>query len=193
MGVVASSPADLAAKQAITEVLNNYCRAMDRMDRPLALSCWHPGGTDEHTPLFSGTGEAFVDWVWTVHAPMILQRHTLSNILIEVDGDDAWSESYWTVLLRIEREGTVYDLWSGGRYVDHLRCIDGAWAFFHRRSVHDWDRVVPVDMTMENFPGPPLVDIAAPDAPRYLSARSERDPSYQALGGHSMAFGLGGT
>jgi len=162
------------------------------MDRELALSCWHPGGTDEHTPLFSGTGEAFVEWVWKVHEPMILTRHQLSNILIEVDGAQAWSESYWQVLLRIERDGKLVDLWSGGRYIDHLREIDGGWAFVHRRSVHDWDSVQPVEMTMANFPGPPLVDVAAPDAPLYLAARSPADPSYQALGGHGIAHGQGG-
>lgn len=183
----------LAAKLAITDVLHRYCRAMDRMDRDLALSCWHPGGTDEHTPLFSGTGEAFVEWVWKIHKPMVLTRHTLSNILIEVEGDQAWSESYWQVLLRIERDGRLVDLWSGGRYVDHLGAIGGRWAFVHRRSVHDWDHVLPVTMSMANFPGPPLVEIAAPDAPLYPAARSDADPSYQALGGHDMVFGKGGV
>lgn len=178
----------LAAKQAITENLNNYCRAMDRMDRELALSCWHPDGTDEHTPLFSGRGEAFVDWVWGVHEPMLLTRHVLTNILIEVDGTNAWSESYWTVQLRVEREGNVVDLWGGGRYIDHHREIDGCWGFVHRRSVHDWDRVEPLGMTMADFPGPPLVDPVALDAPVYAPARSQADPSYDALGGHRLRF-----
>jgi hypothetical protein len=191
MSVAPPTPDEIAARLAITDVLHKYCRSMDRMDRPLALSCWHPGGTDEHTPLFSGTGAEFVDWVWKIHEPMVLTRHQLSNILIEVDGDEAWSESYWQVLLRIERDGGLVDLWSGGRYVDHLRAIDGRWAFVHRRSVHDWDHVLPVSMTMANFPGPALVEIAAPDAPLYPSARSTADPSYQALGGHDMRFGKG--
>jgi hypothetical protein len=178
----------LAAKQAITENLHRYCRAMDRMDRTLALSCWHPRGTDEHTPLFSGTGDAFVEWVWAIHEPMLLTRHMLTNILIEVDGDEAWSESYWTVQLRIERDGGIMDLWSGGRYVDHHRAIDGQWAFVHRRSVHDWDRVAPLDLSMANFPGPPLLVPNAPDAPLYPATRTAEDPSYRALGGHDMRF-----
>lgn len=188
MPVPTPDPATLAAKQAITENLHRYCRAMDRMDRDLALSCWHEGGTDEHTPLFSGTGAAFVDWVWKIHEPMLLTRHVLSNILIEVDGDEAWSESYWTVQLRIQRGNDVIDLWSGGRYIDHHRAIDGAWAFVHRRSVHDWDRVEPIGLTMETFPGPPLVETAAPDAPIYPATRDAQDPSYAALGGHNMRF-----
>jgi hypothetical protein len=186
MSVPPPSLEKLAAKQAVTEVLHRYCRAMDRMDRALALSCWHAGGTDEHTPLFSGTAEGFVDWVWGIHEQMILTRHMLSNVLIEVDGDDAWSESQWTVLLRIARDGKVFDLWGGGRYVDHLRCLDGLWALQHRRSVHDWDRVAEVTMTMATFPGEPLVLPAALDAPLYPAARSAADPSYRALGGHDI-------
>jgi hypothetical protein len=178
-----------AAKQAITENLYRYCRSMDRMDRDLALSCWHPGGTDEHTPLFSGTGPEFVEWVWKIHEPMLLTRHQLTNILIEVADDQAWSESYWTVLLRVEREGSILDLWSGGRYVDHHRSVDGRWAFVHRRSIHNWDRVEPLTLSMTNFPGPALVQPNAPDAPIYRAVRSKLDPSYDALGGHILQFG----
>ncbi len=188
MDVTPSALAELLAKQAITELLHRYCRALDRMDRELALSCWHDGGTDQHTPLFSGTGADFVDWVWKVHEPMKLTRHVLSNILIEVDGGQAWSESYWTVLLRVERDGKLVDIWGGGRYLDHHRFADGRWAFVHRRSVHDWDRVAPLDMTMADFAGPPIVEPQAGTAPLYAPSRTRADPSYQALGGHCMSF-----
>ena len=62
--------AHIAARMAIGDVLHRYARAMDRMDKPLALSCWHAGGTDEHTPLFAGSAQGFVDWVWRLHEPM---------------------------------------------------------------------------------------------------------------------------
>lgn len=188
MPVPVSDAATLAAKQAITENLNNYCRALDRMDRDLALSCWHPGGTDEHTPLFSGTGADFVDWVFRLHEPMVLTRHVLTNILIEVDGDEAWSESYWTVLLRVKRDGGIVDITGGGRYLDHHRSIDGKWGFVHRRSVHDWDRVEPLQGTMADFAGDPLLEPTALDAPLYPATRTKADPSYAALGRHDMRF-----
>lgn len=188
MSVAPPSPAGLAARAAITDVLHRYCRSMDRMDKPLALSCWHPDGTDEHTPLYAGSAVGFVDWVWEVHRPMILTRHTLTNILIELDGDQAWSESYWTVLLRVKRDSGIVDIWGGGRYIDHHRCIDGVWAMQHRRSVHDWDRVMPLDLTMESFEGEPLVDISAPDAPIFMATRSTQDPSYRAFGEHAMVY-----
>lgn len=158
---------------------------MDRMDRDLALSCWHPGGTDEHTPLYAGDGVGFVDWVWRIHEPMVLTRHVLSNILIEIDGDCAWSESYWDVLLRVCSGDGLSDVTGGGRYLDYLECINGVWAIRHRRSVHDWDRVDAVTATMaDSEPVKPN----NPDAPLYPATRDARDPSYAFLGGRRKTF-----
>lgn len=192
MSVQAPSIDALAARAAISDVLHRYCRAMDRMDRPLALSCWHPGGTDEHTPLYQGSAEGFVDWVWTIHAPMVGTRHCLSNILIELDGNSAWSECYWDVRLRVHGpDGGLIDIVGGGRYLDYLECRDGVWAICHRRSVHDWDRVDPVTSTMAD--GPATVDASASSARVYPATRDGRDPSYAFLGGHQRDFPLLGA
>jgi len=181
-GIAPPTPAELADKHAIIEVLLSYCRGIDRMDRALVLSCWHPGGTDEHTPLYSGTAEGFVDWVWTIHAAMIGTRHVTGNILIEVAGDDAWSESYWDVMLRTRQGDAIVDIFGGGRYLDHLERINGRWAIRHRRSVHDWDRIEPVGATMAD--GPDMILPNNPDAPIYPSRRNPGDPSYTFLSGN---------
>ena len=84
-------------KQAISEVIYNYCRGLDRMDRDLASTIWHEGGTADYGAyMFQGTGAGFIDWVWLQHAGMDRHSHQISNILIEVDGDGAVSESYVT-------------------------------------------------------------------------------------------------
>lgn len=186
MTVAAPSPADIADRMAIADVLHRYCRAMDRMDRALALSCWHPGATDEHTPLYAGTAEGFVDWVWRLHEPMVLTRHVLSNVQIEIDGDEAWSESCWDVLLRIRDGAGLADVTGGGRYLDHLACRDGRWAIVHRRSVQDWDRIDPVTATMA-YTAPIVPN--NPDATIYPATRDRNDPSYAFLGGHARRFG----
>lgn len=176
MSVKVPTAAELAAKQAVTEVIYRYCRGIDRMDRALTLSCWHPGGTDDHAPLYCGSAEGFVDWVWPVHAAMLSTRHVVSNVLIEVDGDRATSETYWTVTLRTPSPRGVTDIVGGGRYLDRLECINGLWAFRHRQSVHDWDRVDPVIETMSS--GKALIAPNNPSAKIALSARDRTDPSY---------------
>ena len=52
---------DAEAKLAITEVLYRYCRALDRMDRDLADTIWHPGGTADYGPTFQGPAAGLLD------------------------------------------------------------------------------------------------------------------------------------
>ena len=129
---------DLADKQAITEIIYQYCRGLDRMDKELTLSCWHEGGTDHHGALFDGTAEEFVEWVWPVHEAMAGTQHTINNILIELDGDKAGSEAYYTVYLRTKTETGSMDIVGGGRYCDNFERIDGVWRIRHRQSIGDW-------------------------------------------------------
>lgn len=35
-------------RSEIWQVLMNYCRGVDRLDRELLLSCYHPDATDDH-------------------------------------------------------------------------------------------------------------------------------------------------
>ena len=173
---------DVVARLEITEVLHRYARAMDRMDAELALSCWHPGGTDDHAPLYSGSAEGFVEWLWPVHAAMVMTRHVISNILIEVDGDRAGTESYWTVTLRMTAEGgALHDIIGQGRYVDHFQRRNGVWAIVHRQSLHDWDRIDPVDRTMASEDAAVEVVPNNPDAAPKTVARDRSDYSYEVL------------
>jgi hypothetical protein len=141
MTVPPLSSGEIADQLAITAVLYRYCRALDRMDRELALTCWHPGGTDNHAPLYSGSAVGFIDWLWPVHAAMVVTRHVVSNILINLKGDSAGSECYWTLTLRILQDGRLFDAQSGGRYLDRFEKIGGMWAIQHRQSIRDWSRV----------------------------------------------------
>ena len=184
---VAADPATMAAKQAITEVLNRYCRAMDRMDRTLAEDCYHPDAVDQHSSLFSGSPADWVTWAERFHAPMKVTRHVLSNVIVELDGDDAWAESYWTLLLRVTRDAALFDVSVGGRYLDHFRCVDGVWAIRHRRTTNDWDRVDPVGATVADTAGVPLIDVD-PALPIFTAHRDRSDPSYDFLEGHRRRF-----
>jgi hypothetical protein len=179
MPVPTPTPNELAAKQAIIEVIHRYCRAMDRMDAELALSCWHEGGTDDHAPLFAGTARGFIDWLWPVHAAMEVTRHVVSNVLIDLNGDKAGAESYWTVTLRVKKDGQIYDIVGGGRYVDNFECIDGQWAIRHRQSLHDWDVVQKVEATMATVE--PMLVPNNPEVAPKVSSRDRTDYSYSVI------------
>jgi hypothetical protein len=163
---------EILAKQAITEVLYNYCRSMDRMDRELGSTVWHSGGTADYSArMYQGTGEGFLDWVWEQHKGMERHSHQIANVLIEVDGERAASEAYVTAALRMRQpDGSAVDIESRGRYVDQWERRDGRWAIVHRRFVEDLTNVYPV---MESW-------MTETDAVE--SRRDATDPSYEVLG-----------
>ena len=168
---------DLLDKQAITEIIYRYCRGLDRMDREMTLSCWHEGGTDDHGALYSGSAEGFVEWLWPVHAAMERTQHTINNILIQIDGDKAGAESYYTVYLRSAMPGGFIDRVGGGRYCDNFERIDGVWKIRHRQSVSDWIRADPVgDIDLSAVIPPNNPDNRTP-----AGQRDKGDYSYKVL------------
>jgi len=83
----------LLDKQEITEVLARYCRAIDRLDEELLRSVYWPDGYDDHMS-FAGPVADFIPEAIKSCASMFKSTvHLISNILIEVEGDVARSET----------------------------------------------------------------------------------------------------
>ena len=154
------------AKQAITETIHRYCRGVDRMDRALTLSVWHPGGGADYTPWSEGDAAGLVDWLWAAHATVAAHAHQIHNPTIEVDGERAASEAYFTAVLRLERpDGRLLDRIVRGRYLDRWSRRGGVWAIDHRRVVQDLESVTEVrttgtsDGAARRDPGDPSYDL----------------------------------
>ena len=161
---------EMVAKAAITEALYRYCRSMDRMDRDLALGCWHEGATVDYVDIFQGTGSGFVEWVWTAHQPMLRHSHQITNILVEVTGDRACSEAYVTAVLWAGPESRPVEIVTRGRYLDAWSRRDGRWAIDRRIYLTDLMSTTPL----------PDTALAAVSAP---SHRDTDDPSYALFSG----------
>jgi hypothetical protein len=148
----------LVDKQAITEVIYRYCRGMDRLDLDLLLSVYHADSHDDHGGRH-GTGHEFARRV-VEGLGSVDQRtqHHITNILIELDGDTAWAESYLIAYHRF-LEGTQTLLEFGGRYVDRFERRDGEWRMADRVIVYDWSRITPVD---EEYPGTHMKTATSP-------------------------------
>ncbi|MEO5586165.1 MAG: nuclear transport factor 2 family protein [Novosphingobium sp.] len=108
----------VAARQAITDQIYRYCRAMDRIDLALGYSVWHEDGTADYGDVFVGTGREFVDHVAIQHGQLLVHSHQVTNIVIELDGDTAASEAYVTASLRMERGGKLLQMVVLSRYLD---------------------------------------------------------------------------
>jgi hypothetical protein len=137
--------AALADKQEITEALHRYCHALDRYDREMALAVWHTDGTADYgADLYQGPAEGLVDWLWETHSTTSARSHQVANILVELDGDEARSESYVTVALRFAPEGgDVVDSIARARYSDTWSRREGRWAIDHRKLTIDMSTTAP--------------------------------------------------
>ena len=131
----------VADKQAITDQLCNYARAMDRIDRELGYAVWHDDGTAQYGEMFTGTGRDFIDWVCGTHAQMIAHTHRITNIFIEIDDEAATSEAYVHATLRFEKDGLLLQGTVFGRYLDRWSKREGRWAIDHRDYVQDIDEL----------------------------------------------------
>jgi hypothetical protein len=136
--------AELLAKQQITELLYLRARAGDRRDAELALSCYHPGATENHEG-FDGFAADFISNISMISpastAPVTGLWHFISNIVINLQGDRADVESYHLAVVSRNEDGHETQSHIGGRYLDTFAYRDGRWAIEHREVVFDWSCV----------------------------------------------------
>ena len=131
----------LLDKQAITEVVLRYCRGIDRCDRELVRGCYWPDAIDEHGS-FTGTRDEYVAWVFDRILPRYLMTmHFVGNVLIDVEGDHARSESYGLSWHRVESDRPELNLHVGFRYVDDFERRDGQWRIARRTCALEWTRL----------------------------------------------------
>lgn len=135
----------IADRQAITDLIYRYCRAMDRIDHALGYGIWHEDGTADYgADVWQGSGRGFVDHVCAQHAQMLTHSHQVTNVIIDLDGDRAGSEAYVTATLRHMRGGQLMQIGVWNRYLDRWSKRDGRWGIDHRVTVIDFDEVRPV-------------------------------------------------
>lgn len=129
---------ELWDREAIRRCLHRYARGVDRFDRDLILSAFHPDALDEHGK-FVGTREEFADWALRQHGGAHLShQHCLLNHDCEIDGNTAHAETYF-MFVSMNRAGQPLTI-GGGRYVDRLERRAGEWRIAARVCLRDWSQ-----------------------------------------------------
>lgn len=127
---------ELYDKQKIREVVTRYCRGVDRMDRDLFLSAYHPDAIDDHGFVVAGP-EEFWAWVNNYHTrAQSTHQHIITNHSCELDGDVAHCETYW-LFAALDPNGKNLSI-GGGRYIDRMEKRQGEWRIATRKCVPDW-------------------------------------------------------
>jgi hypothetical protein len=158
---------NLLDRQDILDCLVRFSRAMDRFDRALFLTAFHPDAVIAAGPFVGGPQELY-DWAVPMHDQgQIATHHNLLNHTCEIDGDTAHTETYYLFVGR-NRDDTNWI--AGGRYIDRFERRDGAWRIALRTNAIEWSGMVP------SLPIPfgDVADIFVNGTPQ----RGKGDPSY---------------
>lgn len=153
---------EMRAKQAITEVIYRYARAIDRLDEHLLRSVFHPGSRHCHfyegpssDPGVPSSKEApgdFVAFALGFLSAYVRTHHQLGNTLIQLEDDvTATAETYFTAFHRMRARGdplaaenaydTEMDHFVGGRYLDRFEYRECEWKIVQRTGMTDWIRL----------------------------------------------------
>lgn len=134
--------ADLLDREACRTLVHKLARSIDRCDPELLKSLFHDDATDDHG-IFVGTAADFVPWVMDVLRGMHRTQHMIGNILIELDGDKAYGESYFIAHHHIPSDSGTQFMVAAGRYLDRFERRQGTWKISHRHAVYDWSTIAP--------------------------------------------------
>ncbi|HEY6131267.1 MAG TPA: nuclear transport factor 2 family protein [Halioglobus sp.] len=130
----------LLDRQDILDCLVRFSRGMDRFDRALFLSAFHPDAIIAAGE-FVGGPVALYDWARDLHEQgQSATQHNLLNHSCELDGDVAHTETYY---LFVGRNRDETNWLAGGRYIDRLERRGGEWRIALRTTVVEWSGVVP--------------------------------------------------
>lgn len=150
---------ELLDRQQLYELLTRYCRAIDRVDDELLLSCYHPDARQDHGA-YKGPIPGLVEHLHSraMNAAKGPLQHVVANCRFEIERDVAFGESYVrTVMVGADGAAQL----GFGRYVDRFERRDDEWRIAYRQVIIDVPRT-------------------GVDAGEFVSGyRDRRDPSYR--------------
>ncbi len=172
---------EVTDREAIRDCLYRYCRGIDRLDLDLIRSAYWPDATDEHGNFVAHTAQEFVDNAVPILESMDLTTHFLGNVLIDIDGNAAFTECYIQAFHRMRRaDGTRYDHMSSSRFIDRMELREGEWRIARRVVVRDWFREFPDSSEWDSGQLPQALGYGKVQ-PLSLGRRKPDDPSYAFL------------
>jgi hypothetical protein len=138
----------LLDKQAITEVILSYSRAVDRGDEALLRACYHEDAIEDHGGAFLGPARDYIQAILPALHSDRLMTHTVTNILIELEGPAvATSECYYLSFARYPAAEPPFETLTLARAVDRFDRRDGTWRIARRQLRWEWNREQPIAET----------------------------------------------
>ncbi len=144
---------EVHARFAIEELSSRYMRALDRLDKTLLASVFHPDATTDYG-VFKGAASDFVEFAYNALEAHAYNHHMIGQVLIGFEDDcTAFGEVYFQACHRLDMEGVDSELFISGRYSDRYERRGGMWKIAHRAEVNDWSRcMAPADRYFKDAP-----------------------------------------
>lgn len=158
--------AALLDREEIKALPHRFARGLDRSDRTLIESCFHPQGIDDHG-FFKGSATEFCDWVMEELKKFDSTQHVIATQNVEVSGEKAVCESYFVAFHMMPTDDGLKELVVAGRYLDEMQKHEGLWKIKLRRCVFDWNKLSDAAPLPSRDPDP-----------RYTGASFPEDDSY---------------
>jgi hypothetical protein len=133
--------AELADRQAIIDLLLEYCAACDRRDEAALGACFHPDATHDHGGYCGPSSE------WVAPALAWLQgrtgiTHMIATPRIVIQGDRTVGDCHFIAYNRLAKDhGLTEEVLVKGRYVDRLIRTEQGWQILHRIGIHDLELI----------------------------------------------------
>lgn len=129
---------ETVSKQLITDAIMRSSHGIDRCNVDVLKSAYWEDATVDYG-VYTGEAMAFADFLMPGLAAFKVTQHSVSNILIELRGDEAKVESYVRAYHLAPGEDGDVDMVVGGRYIDRFTRRGDAWRIAHRIYVMDWN------------------------------------------------------
>lgn len=159
----------LLDRQDILDCLMRVGRGMDRFDRELFLSAYHPDAVIDAGSLVGDAATVYEKGAELHAHGQTSTLHNLLNHSCEIDGDIAHCETYFLYTGR-NRDETNW--MAGGRYIDRLERRDGTWKIALRCTMMEWSGVIPSAVV-------PLFDDVRDVHLNGIPSRDKEDISYR--------------
>jgi hypothetical protein len=129
----------LLDKQAIYELAANYMRALDRLDGALLSAQFFDDAYCEYG-FYNGAAAGFAAFAITALQSHAANHHMIGNVLIDVEGDEAFGEVYFHAYHKLASGDGFDDVVIAGRYIDRYEKRAGIWKIAYRSERNDWSR-----------------------------------------------------
>ena len=144
-----TQPGLVEARIEIQDRLLSYTRGIDRLDADLVRSAFHPDAQlVDYGPNPMSIEEFAAYAISSLRERFVATQHRVSNIRVEVEGNNAVLEAY-VLAYHVQETGGDRILHTfNGRYIDECSLREGAWKIHKRTLRKDWTKVEKIDEEM---------------------------------------------